>query len=219
MDVHVVSSPDAVAEHTAARVARRLRGAVTARQRASIAFSGGSTPRPMLGILAGLDVPWERVDVFQVDERVAPDGDPDRNAGELDLLPIAGRRVHLMDVTAVDLSAACQRYARALPDRFDVVHLGIGDDGHTASWPPGDPVVERVDPVAICGVFNGRVRMTLTPPVVNGARWRVVQVVGQSKADPLRRWLAGDRSLPVTAVRRTNTLVVADPAAAGHPAA
>lgn len=214
-----MGSPSAVADYTAARIARRLRDAVDARQRASIAFSGGGTPRPMLAVLAGMDVPWERVDVFQVDERVAPDGDPDRNAGEMDALPVSGRRMHLMDVTAPDLRAACRRYARSLPDRFDVVHLGIGDDGHTASWPPGDPVIELTAPVATCGVFNGRVRMTLTPPVVNGARWRVVQVVGPTKADALRRWLDGDPTLPVTTVRRTKTLVVADPAATGHPAA
>lgn len=219
MDVQIVASPAAVAGFTAVRIAARLRAAVAARQRASIGFSGGNTPRPMISVLAGLDVPWARVDVFQVDERVAPDGDPARNASVLDALPVDPERIHLMDVTAADLEAACRRYARRLPGRFDVIHLGLGDDGHTASWPPGDSVIDRTEAVAVSGVFNGRMRMTLTPPAVNAARWRVVQVVGPSKADALRRWLDGDDALPISAVRRTGTLIVADPAAAGHPAA
>ncbi len=217
MDVIVVASPAAVADATAARIARRLRHAVGARGRAAIALSGGGTPLAMLGVLATLDVPWDGVDVFQVDERVAPDGDPDRNAGQLAVLPVPAHRLHLMDVTAADLQSAATHYARQLPDRFDIVHLGVGDDGHTASWPPGDPVIDRTEPVATCGPFNARVRMTLTPPVVNGARWRVVQVVGSAKADALRRWLDRDPMLPITRVRRSGTVVVADSAAAGHP--
>lgn len=214
MDVRVLESPAAVAKVTAARIARRLRAGVRVRGTATVAFSGGSTPKLMLVELVTLDVPWDRIDVFQVDERVAPDGDPDRNAGELDVLPLSRRRVHLMGVTTADLPAACRRYARSLPPRLDVVHLGVGDDGHTASWPPGDAVIDTTDPVVTCGPFNGRVRMTLTPPVVNHARWRVVQLVGGSKADAVRRWLTGDSSLPISLVRRTDTLVVLDAAAA-----
>ena len=116
----------------------------------------------MLAALAWCVVPWEAVDVWQVDERVAPDGHPDRNANQLAGLP--GRH-HLMPVTARDLRRAAARYAATLPERFDVVHLGMGPDGHTASWPPGDPVVDSDRPVDLCGEFNGRVRMTLTPPV------------------------------------------------------
>ena len=187
MDVTIAPSPEEVAAITAARIARRLRDAVRRRGAATVAFSGGSTPAPMLALLADLDVPWDGVTAFQVDERVAPDGDPARNAGLLDVLPLPSRRVQLMGVTAKDLRAACRRYAARLPDRFDVVHLGIGDDGHTASWPPGDPVIDRAEPVSMCGEFNGHVRMTLTPPVVNEARWRIVQVVGDAKADAVAR--------------------------------
>jgi 6-phosphogluconolactonase/glucosamine-6-phosphate isomerase/deaminase len=166
----------------------------------------------MIDALLGEHVPWKAVTAWQVDERVAPDGHPDRNAGQLDGLPCT---VRLMPVTARDLRRAAGRYARSLPDRFDVVHLGIGDDGHTASWPPGncdvltsDRLVEVVPP------FNGRARMTLTPRVVNAARARLVLATGAGKQPVIARWLDGDLTLPIAAVRRTATTVVLDPTAA-----
>jgi 6-phosphogluconolactonase/glucosamine-6-phosphate isomerase/deaminase len=162
----------------------------------------------MFRVLGGLDVPWRHVEVWQVDERVAPDGDPDRNARQLDALP--GRH-RLMPVAANDLVAACRRYARTLPERFDVVHLGMGDDGHTASWPPGDPVVDSTDPVALSRVYQGRVRMTLTPAVVNAARGRVILTLGDGKASALASWDG-----PVSRVKRTSTVVFTDRAAARH---
>ena len=160
----------------------------------------------MFDVLAGLDVPWKRVAIWQVDERVAPDGDPDRNAGQLDALP--GRH-RLMPVTAKDLTAASRRYARTLPERFDVVHLGMGDDGHTASWAPGDPVIDSPDPVALSAVYQGRVRMTLTPSVVNAARSRLILTFGAGKADALAGWDG-----PVSRVKRSSTVVFTDHAAA-----
>lgn len=162
----------------------------------------------MFEVLAALDVPWKHVRVWQVDERVAPDGDPDRNAGQLDALP--GKH-HLMPVTAKDLAAACRRYATTLPDRFDVVHLGMGDDGHTASWPPGDPVIDRREPVALSGAYQGRVRMTFTPPVVNAARGRVILTFGAGKAGALAAWDG-----PVSRVKRSSTALFIDEAAAGR---
>ena len=126
--------------------------AIAERGRFTIAVSGGSTPAAMFAELARLDLPWPQVHVFEVDERVAPDGDPDRNLNDLranllDLVPVVA---HLMDVTAADLPGACRRYADELSDVtgdgvLDVVHLGLGDDGHTASWPPGDPVINVRD--------------------------------------------------------------------------
>jgi 6-phosphogluconolactonase/glucosamine-6-phosphate isomerase/deaminase len=115
-----------------------------------------------------------------------------------------------MPVTAKDLAAACRRYARALPDRFDVVHLGMGDDGHTASWPPGDPVIDSAEPVALSGVYQGRVRMTMTPSVVNAARGRVILTFGDGKAAVLASWDG-----PVSRVKRTSTVLFVDHAAAG----
>lgn len=213
MDVTIAPTAEAAASLTAERIARRLRDAVRRRDAATVAFSGGSTPKAMLAILADLDVPWQSITAYQVDERVAPDGDADRNAGMLAILPLASKQLKLMAVTAKDLRAACRRYAASLPEQFDVVHLGIGDDGHTASWPPGDPVIASTEPVALCGLFNGYIRMTLTPPVVNGARWRLVEVSGAAKAPAIKRWMAGDTSLPITRVRRTSTLAVLDAAA------
>lgn len=170
----------------------------------------------MLAALAACDVPWELIDVWQVDERVAPEGHPDRNANQLHVLP--GRH-HLMPVTARDPRRAAARYAATLPERLDVVHLGVGPDGHTASWPPGDPVVDSERAVDLCGEFNGRVRMTLTPRAVTAARSRVVLVTGADKASAVGAWLTrhplGAR-LPVSRLRRSGTVVVLDPAAAAQ---
>jgi 6-phosphogluconolactonase/glucosamine-6-phosphate isomerase/deaminase len=149
--------------------------------------------------------------VWQVDERVAPDGHPARNALQLAGLPC---RIELMPVTDADLGAAARRYAAGLPERFDVVHLGLGDDGHTASWPPGDPVVDSTLACDLVGEFNGFRRMTLTPSVLNAARSRLVLTFGRTKAPMMRRWLRGDRSLPVSRLQRTGTWVMLDRAAA-----
>lgn len=164
----------------------------------------------MLEQLAATDLPWTKIGVWQVDERVAPDGHDDRNAVQLAAL---GGRQRLMPVTADDLTAAARRYARTLPDRFDVIHLGMGDDGHTASWPPDDPVVESRAHVAVVGPYNGRLRMTLTPPVVNAATGRVVLTLGASKAEALGAWTNGG-DVPIASVRATRTVVFADEAAA-----
>jgi 6-phosphogluconolactonase/glucosamine-6-phosphate isomerase/deaminase len=210
----VAPDGDSAARLTAASIARRLARAVRVRGEASVAFSGGRTPGLMLAALAEHSLPWGQIDVFQVDERVAPDGDPARNAQLLEVLPRSVRRVALMPVTAQRLGAAAQRYAALLPERLDVVHLGLGADGHTASWPPGDPVIDAAESVALSGVYQGTIRMTLTPHVVNAARARVVLAVGADKADPVQRWLRGDTSVPVSRVHRAGTTVYLDSAAA-----
>jgi 6-phosphogluconolactonase/glucosamine-6-phosphate isomerase/deaminase len=212
--VQVFVSPDPSVA-AAARIAYRLRDAVRRRGEASLALSGGSTAPPMIAALVGSDLPWAAVTIWQVDERVAPDGHPDRNARQLAPFADVGCRVRLMPVTSTDLGAAARRYGRGLPDRFDVAHLGVGDDGHTASWPPDEPDVwSSTRPVENVASFHGRRRMTLTPPVVNAARARVVLTTGASKRPMIERWLAGDRSLPITAVRRGSTWVYLDDAAA-----
>lgn len=210
MMVRVAATAEAAAEVAAGMIARRLRSAVARRGQATVAFSGGSTPALMLALMAQMALPWDSIEVFQVDERIAPIGHPDRNGGLLAALPIRRRQIHAMPVTASDLDAAARRYAARLPERLDVVHLGIGDDGHTASWPPGDPVIDSTRSVDLCGVFNGWRRMTLTPGAVNAARSRVVLAVGETKASMIERWLAGDRSLPIQRVWRTNTVLVTD---------
>ena len=220
MDIHVAPDAPQAAADAAEWVADQLRNAVRRRGSATIAVSGGSTPALMFAVLASMDVPWVADNVWQGDERVALEDNPARNAHLLTVLPVSKSRVHLMSVTARDQRAAATRYAASLPDRFDVVHLGMGDDGHTASWPPGDEVIDSLEPVSMSGLYNGFVRMTLTPKVVNGARHRLVLASGASKATPMRRWLLEDRSLPIQRVRRTNTVVVIDDAAAAQlPAA
>ena len=213
MDITVAPTPTAAAQVAADWVARQLRNAASRRGVATLACSGGSTPRLMLEALTQLSVPWSSTTIFQVDERVAADGDPDRNAALLDVLRPLRPIIVLMPVTAGDLVAAARRYAARLPERFDVVHLGLGDDGHTASWPPGDTVIDDPRRVAMSNEYAGRVRMTLTPAVVNAARHRLVLATGSSKAPVVARWMLHDSSLPIERVRRTGTAVVLDAAA------
>lgn len=174
----------------------------------------------MLQALSVLPLPWHHMHVFQVDERVSPDGTLDRNSTALRhaLLDRVDTTAHLMDVTASDLVESAQRYADLLHAHqpLDVIHLGVGDDGHTASWPPGAPVIDdRDDDVAIVGLFRGFVRMTITPRVVDRARAVVVLVAGSDKAPVLTRMLAGDRTIVASRVLGPHTTIVADKAAAG----
>jgi 6-phosphogluconolactonase len=226
IDVEILPNGAATAARAADLVAERLAKAAAARGRASLAVSGGSTPAAFLAALAERTVPWEAVHVFQVDERVAPPGHDDRNltglqAALLDRVPIPSGNVHPMPVEEPDIQAAAADYAdeiRAVTrpgTGLDVVHLGLGDDGHAASWPPGDPVVDATDDVAVVGPFNGRLRMTLTPPAVNRATWIVWLVTGAAKAPMVARVLAGDPALPASRVRRHDAALLLDaPAAA-----
>jgi 6-phosphogluconolactonase len=205
-----------LAAAAAAHVAARLRDAAAARGRATLAVSGGSTPARMFEALADADVPWDRVHLFQVDERVAPFGHRDRNLTDLvaHLLcrgRIPAANVHAMPVATADSEAAAVRYAGELPDAFDVIHLGIGDDGHTASLVPGDPVREVRDRlVALSQPYQGRVRMTLTYPVLDAAREVVWLVSGASKAPALAGALRGDPALPASHVAAADAVVFAD---------
>ncbi len=209
---------DVPATAAADRIARRLGDAVRRRGQASLAVSGGSTAPPMIEALVGMPAPWPSVDVWQVDERVVADDDPDRNARQLGPLLDVARTVHPMPVTdddVDDVEGAATRYAETLPAQFDVVHLGIGSDGHTASWPPDEPGVRTSRRrVELVEMFNGHPRMTLTRRVVNGARAHIVLATGAAKRPVVERWLLGDDSLPITAVRQTSTFVYLDEDAA-----
>jgi 6-phosphogluconolactonase len=214
MMVPVVVLPDASAAARAAGavVAWQLRAAVVARGHASLALSGGSSPAAMFAEIARLGVPWADVDVVQVDERFAADGDPDRNlTAQRAELP-AEARLHPMPVDDGDPAP----YAPLVAE-LDVVHLGLGDDGHTASLVPHDPVLEVMDAdVAVTGEYRGHRRMTLTYPALDRARAIVWLVTGEGKADVLPRLLAADPSIPAGRVAQTRALVVADEAATAN---
>jgi 6-phosphogluconolactonase len=227
----VLADAEAVARKAAAVLAAEARAAVGARGHFVLAVSGGHTPWQMLRALAGEEVPWQGVHVFQVDERVAPAGDPDRNLTHLreSLLahaPLRPEQIHAMPVEMPDLEAAAKSYARTLqqiagtPPVLDLAHLGLGPDGHTASLVPGDPVLNITDAdVALTGVYQGRRRMTLTYPMLNGARRILWLVTGKEKAGMLVRLRAGDVAIPAGRIRQDRALVLADQAAAREPGA
>ncbi|HTG47333.1 MAG TPA: 6-phosphogluconolactonase, partial [Actinomycetota bacterium] len=132
--IEVFDDAEATARRGAEVIAKAARSRAAAGSRFAFAASGGSTPWRMFERLSTMDVPWGMVDLFQVDERIAPDGDPDRSITHLRaaLLPEAAAATwHPMDVTAEDPEAAAAAYAASLPERFDLLHLGIGPDGHT----------------------------------------------------------------------------------------
>lgn len=227
MKTEIFADADAVAREAAAMIAAEARAAVAERGRFIMAVSGGHTPWVMLRALAGEDVPWAGVHVAQVDERVAPAGHPDRNLTHLresllEHAPLPPGQIYAMPVESPDLEAAAKQYAATLtklggsPPVLDLVHLGLGPDGHTASLVPGDAVLEVNDAdVALTGVYQGRRRMTLTYPVLNRARRVLWLVTGGEKAGMLVRLQKGDPSIPAGRVNQERALVLADRAAAG----
>jgi 6-phosphogluconolactonase len=226
MKIEVYADGDAVARQAAKFIAAEARAAVVARGSFVIAVSGGHTPWIMLRDLTQEDVPWSAMHVVQVDERVAPAGDPDRNLTHLreSLLshaPLRPEQIHAMPVDSCDLQAAATQYAQVLrsiaglPPVLDLVHLGMGPDGHTASLVPGDSVLNIKDAdVAITGTYQGRRRMTLTYPIINRSRRVLWLVTGSEKAGMLARLQAGDASIPAGRIRADHAVVLADRAAA-----
>jgi 6-phosphogluconolactonase/glucosamine-6-phosphate isomerase/deaminase len=166
----------------------------------------------MFAELANEDVPWAAVEIFQVDERIAPDGDPDRNLTHLrESLGGAAAKVIPMPVNDPDLEAAGSSYANSLPARFDLIHLGLGPDGHTASLIPGDPVLEVTDRlVALTGPYQDNRRMTLTYPALSRADQLLWLITGEDKRNPLALLLSGDRSIPAGRVEAKTSIVLAD---------
>jgi 6-phosphogluconolactonase len=231
MKIEVLANPDAVAQKAAEFIAAEARTAVAARGRFVIAVSGGHTPWVMLRNLATEDVPWKQMHVVQVDERIAPSGDPDRNLTHLreSLLahaPLPTENIHPMPVEASDLEAAARQYASTLerlagsPPVLDLAHLGVGPDGHTASLVPGDPVLTVMNTdVALTGVYMGRRRMTLTYPILNRSRRILFLVTGKEKVEMLPKLLAADNSIPSGRICQDNTVVLADRDAAVRAAA
>lgn len=216
-EIEILPNVAAVAERGAELVAEQAGIAVEDHGTFTFAVSGGNTPWAMFAHLAS-ELPWEQVTIYQVDERVAPDGDPDRNLTHLraSLPPGGVADIRAMPVEASDLEAAAADYASALPDALDLVHLGLGPDGHTASLVPGDSVLDVVDrAVAVTGEYQGRRRMTLTYPTLNRARHVLWIVTGEDKVDALAQLRAGDTAIPAGRVSAASALIVADAAAAG----
>jgi 6-phosphogluconolactonase len=228
MRMVVLDTAESVAQRAASVIAEEARKAVAARGRFVVAVSGGHTPWVMLRALATADVPWPAVHIVQVDERVAPPGHADRNLTHLresllDHAPLPAGQIHAMPVESADLESAAGQYAATLrqiagaPPVLDLVHLGLGPDGHTASLVPGDPVLNVNDTdVAITGIYQGRRRMTLTYPMINRSRKILWVVTGGEKVQMLNRLLDGDQAIPAGRIRREQALVLADEAAAGR---
>ena len=227
MQVEILANPEAVAKRAASLIAGFAREAVSARGRFCFAVSGGHAPWIMLRDLASEDVPWDKVQVFQIDERIAPAGDPDRNLTHLreSLLqhaPLDPEQIHAMPVELPDLEAAASQYGQALrqycgsPAVLDLAHLGLGPDGHTASLVPGDPVLNVTDrDVALTGVYQERRRMTLTYPMINRSRKILWLVTGADKVDALKKLRAGNTSIPGGRIEQKNAMLLAEQASAG----
>jgi 6-phosphogluconolactonase len=213
-DVVTLPDPVALAKRAAEFVAERARQAVEAHGVFNFAVSGGKTPWAMFAELAHEDVAWGSVVLFQCDERVAPDGDPDRNLTNLykalgDAKSEA--KVVAMPVNDADLDAAASTYASLLPERFDLVHLGIGPDGHTASLVPGDAVLEITDRlVGVTGDYQQHRRMTLTYPALARADEIVWLISGADKREAVGKLLAGDTSVPAGRVSAKHQTVICD---------
>ncbi len=228
MNVEILPNIDSLAKRAASVIAADARAAVQARGRFIMAVSGGKTPWAMLRELANEEVPWANVHVFQIDERIAPAGDPDRNyehlrATLLENAPIPPEQIYAMPVEMADSEAAAKEYARTLegvagkPPILDLAHLGLGPDGHTASLIPNDPVLNVTDrDVAITGIYQNRRRMTLTYPVLNRARRILWLVSGKDKGSALAKLRKADPSIPGGRVSQTQALLLADRDAAGE---
>jgi 6-phosphogluconolactonase len=228
MEIRILPDADAVARKAARVIAADARSAVATRGRFILAVSGGRTPWQALSALGDEDVPWTAVHVAQVDERVAPAGSAERNLTHLcesllGRVPLPEDHIHAMPVEEADLEQASRHYARVLeqiagsPPVLDLAHLGLGQDGHTASLVPGDPVLDVADrDVALTGVYLQRRRMTLTYRMLDRSRRILWLVTGADKAAMLPRLLAADRSIPAGRVDQARALVLADRAAAGQ---
>lgn len=227
MRIEIFDDVNSVAIAAAAFIAAESRTAIAARGRFVAALSGGTTPWLMLHALTREEVRWDAVQFVQMDERVAPAGDPSRNITHLNEILVAEtslcmEQIHAMPVEWRDLEAAAAQYAQTIaalagsPSVLDLAHLGLGADGHTASLVPGDSVLDVTEAdVALTGTYQSRRRMTLTYPILNRARRVLWLVTGEEKAEPLRRLQAGDLSIPAARIRQDRAVVFADHSAVG----
>jgi 6-phosphogluconolactonase len=199
-----VDDPPVLAQRVADWVARTAAAAITARGTCYLALAGGTTPRDAYALLATPEfleiLDWSRVHVYFGDERAVPPNDPSSNyamarATLLDHVPIPADRVHRMEVDRPDLAAAAADYDRRLPPALDVLLLGLGTDGHTASLFPGSPALAERRRRVVAVTDSPKpppVRLTITPPVIAAARAIVMVATGAEKAPAVARALAPD---------------------------
>jgi 6-phosphogluconolactonase len=221
LDIEVVADERAAAQRGSELIAAAGRAAVEERGIFGMAMSGGRTPWAMLALLGTAEgMPWGETELFQVDERIAAPGSEERNLTHLVLGLSLEHQAALrpMPVTQRDLDASAREYESSLPEALDLVHLGLGPDGHTASLVPGDAVLDVDDRrVALtAGAYQDHRRMTLTYPALAGARRIVWLVTGAEKREALTKLLAGDDSIPAGRVENDEMIVVADEAAAAN---
>lgn len=230
-DLHTldISMPERWPERAADVMAAAISASIARSGRCIMALSGGSTPAPVFEALSGRELLWENVTILQVDERLAPDGDPARNLEQQrPLFEHLGATLMPFPVAEL-LEADSEAKTAAIVDRFcfelieladdppilDLVHLGLGDDGHTASLVPGDPLLNEMrDYVGFSEEYRGSRRISLTRPVLDRARMVVWLVSGADKAEPLGRLLTGDMSIPAGLIRPAHSVVLADSDAA-----
>lgn len=227
MTTEIYSSPEEVAEKAAKHLEEKIRTAILTKGTFSMAISGGKTPWEMMKHLVKAKLRWEKVYIFQVDEREAPDGHEDRNLTQLfRCLDGSGilTRVNIfpMHVIANNLEDEAQEYAKTIWEVtgdgvLDLIHLGLGSDGHTASLIPGDPVCELLeqDVALTTQPYQGRLRMTMTYPLINRAKEILWVVTGQEKAEMLKRLLNQDQGIPAGRIKAENAIIIADRSAAG----
>lgn len=226
LEPRIFPDAEAVSRAAAEFIADAARRALAKQDRFLLALSGGRTPGRMFNHLAAERLPWNRVHILQADERLAPAGGAERSLTGLEVnlvmrLGLLHPELHPMPVEMADLEAGARSYAHTLeqlgdaPPVLDMVHLGLGADGHAASLVPGDPALDVMDrDVAVTGPYKGCSRMTLTFPLINRARYVVWLVTGEEKAEMLARLCAGDGSVPAGRIQRERAAVFADQEAA-----
>jgi 6-phosphogluconolactonase len=226
MQVEVQQDAEQAAQRAAELMAEAVLQTLAQQEQCHLAFSGGSTAPALLEAFATHALPWDRVQIFQVDERIAPTVDAARNFTALlrvlaERVPLPMANLHPMPVEIEPPEEAAVDYQHLLldmigrPPVFDLVHLGLGADGHTASLVPGDPVlaVENRD-VAVCGVYQGHKRLTLTYPILLRAKRVLFLVSGEDKRQAVQQLVDGDPAIPAGRLAGDNAILILDQKAA-----
>lgn len=206
-NVEILSDKAALVQRSLELVLEKFRQSIAERNRFTLALSGGSTPKPLYEAMATQDLPWDKVQVFWGDERYVPPDHPDSNEGMarkawLNHVPIPAANIHAMPTDAADPTIAAQCYEQELQQVFqlqpgeipalDVILLGMGDDGHTASLFPHTEALQVHDRLITVGNKDGQPRITFTAPLINQARCVIFMVAGASKQAALAQIFASD---------------------------